>query len=144
MKLNEWIFLLISQLSPVYPGAQLHSYEFISSSMQVPPFLHGLGLHSLISDMKINEYINISWTERLICKLECVFLQINANQYKRQMINMSSIEINYLFHSHVPSILERRYRCKNRYRPRMFHHFGMDPIHIHQCLVEMIISIITK
>ena len=136
MQLNKRNFFLlpISQLSPVYPGAQLHSYEFISSSMQVPSFLHGLGLHSLISDMKIKEYINISWTERLTCKYGMRFLQINANQYKRQMMNMSSIEINYLFHSHVPSILERRYRCKNRYRPRKLLRFGMDSIHNHRYL----------
>ena len=40
--------LLVSQLSPAYPATQLHEYS-LTASEQVPPFSHGLELHSFIS-----------------------------------------------------------------------------------------------
>ena len=42
-------FLLISQSSPAKPGGQAHVYEPMPS-VQVPPLLQGLPLHSLISE----------------------------------------------------------------------------------------------
>ena len=40
--------LLVSQLAPVYPAVHLHVYSF-TLSVHVPPFQHGLLLHSFMS-----------------------------------------------------------------------------------------------
>ena len=53
---NIYIYLPVSQSLPVYPFAQVQTYEF-SWSVQVPPFLHGRLAQSSISGMKITDTV---------------------------------------------------------------------------------------
>ena len=52
------IILLVSHVDPIHPDTQVQIYLSIPSR-QIPPFLHGLGLHSSISRSKIMRTI---WT----------------------------------------------------------------------------------
>ena len=46
------MYLLVSQMGPVYPAAQVHEY-WLMPSTQVPPFIHGPLRHSSMSVIAI-------------------------------------------------------------------------------------------
>ena len=65
--------LLVSQLSPAYPATQLHEYS-LTASEQVPPFSHGLELHSFISvSWEKNKPYYLIWDEFVIIVLTIIW-----------------------------------------------------------------------
>ena len=58
-------YILVSQLSPVYPVTHLHVCRF-TASVHVPPFPHGLLEHSIISTTQ-NIVLHIKTTHEQNC-----------------------------------------------------------------------------